>query len=1121
MRQTLLLLTTLSSVALAAGSVRESARSLSVAYDVDVAVVGGTTGAVAAASACARAGASVLLVAPRPYLGEDLAAPLRLWLEPGETPETPLGKRIFAPGASASRASGIASLPFTYRADRDSGGGHRDTPSFSRLRDGSCASAIRESVQYEGPVAIAADLGDEMPLVQEAVAYVFHRADYSLASVSLELSPDGKEWMPAGTARVDAAPQDGPESAGMPVRFPVGRRIRHARFRFANAAGANRVLVGELAFVAPAETRVPDSPRHLTIRPLHLKQTLDEELLDARVRFLFSSYPTEVVRDAEGNLAGVVIANRAGRQAVLAKVVIDATARAAVARLAGAAIPPWPSGPQRFRRVVIGGRPHPKEGIAAVRTVDPSPSFRGKTYPLHEYDLTLDLKADTPAAWAEIEQQARDLTYDPDQQFASDVLWAVPPVSIRAADGGASPCQPEGIDRLFVLGPWAGVSRATAAQWTRADTAIMIGTQIGTTAAKLASGLPKGSRPRVAASDAPAHAPGLDVRETLGGIRPARTYPTILSSPTSLPVLGEYDVVVVGGGTSGAPAAIGAARNGATTLVVEYLHGLGGVGTLGAISKYYHGYRGGFTKEVPEGASWQIETRMEWWRNEIRKPGGEIWFGMVGCGTANEGNRVRGVVVAGPFGRGVVLAKTVIDSTGNADIAAAAGAECVYTDGSDIAVQGTGLPPRELGASYRNTDFTITDETDMVDVTSLFVYAKRKYPENAFDQGQLIDTRERRRIVGEVTLDILDMVNGRTFPDSIVMSKTNYDSHGYTVDPYLAVQMLQARTSVTTWTPYRALLPRNLRGILVTGLGMSVHRDSVPLIRMQPDLQNQGYAVGTAAAMVRDRGGEPRDVDMPALQKHLVAKGILPETTLGAEDSFPLPDADYARAAKELAAKPEALGVLMTDPQRALPPLRAALAETTDPTARVRLATALAMMGDPAGTPDLLRAVAAHETWDKGWNYRSMGQFGNSMSPLDTLLCALGRSGDASAVSVILEKAALLDASMDFSHHRAVALALERLRAPAAAPVLAEILGREGMVGHALTDVRQAIDAHTRTDRSLTALVPRRNALRELYLARALYRCGDHEGLGKRILEAYCDDVRGHFARHAAAVLAE
>ena len=42
-------------------------------------------------------------------------------------------------------------------------------------------------------------------------------------------------------------------------------------------------------------------------------------------------------------------------------------------------------------------------------------------------------------------------------------------------------------------------------------------------------------------------------------------------------------VVVVGGGTSGAPAAIGASRSGARTLLIEYMDELGGVGTAGLV----------------------------------------------------------------------------------------------------------------------------------------------------------------------------------------------------------------------------------------------------------------------------------------------------------------------------------------------------------------------------------------------------------------------------------------------------------------------------------------------------------------------------------------------------------
>jgi hypothetical protein len=47
----------------------------------------------------------------------------------------------------------------------------------------------------------------------------------------------------------------------------------------------------------------------------------------------------------------------------------------------------------------------------------------------------------------------------------------------------------------------------------------------------------------------------------------------------------------------------------------------------------------------------------------------------------------------------------------------------------------------------------------------------------------------------------------------------------------------------------------------------------------------------------------------------------------------------------------------------------------------------------------------------------------------------------------------------------------------------------------------------------------RNAALRELLTARALFRCGDKDGLGEAILREYAADLRGVLARHAAAVL--
>ena len=66
--------------AAAPSAVPESARKIPVADDVDVVVVGGGVSAVSAAKAAARDGAKVFLAAPRPYLGEDLAGTLRVWV---------------------------------------------------------------------------------------------------------------------------------------------------------------------------------------------------------------------------------------------------------------------------------------------------------------------------------------------------------------------------------------------------------------------------------------------------------------------------------------------------------------------------------------------------------------------------------------------------------------------------------------------------------------------------------------------------------------------------------------------------------------------------------------------------------------------------------------------------------------------------------------------------------------------------------------------------------------------------------------------------------------------------------------------------------------------------------
>lgn len=1109
-------------------SVVESARKIPVAYEVDIVVVGGSTAAVAAAVAAADTGAKVFLAAPRAYLGDDTAGTLRLWLEPGQVPVSALAKKLFTERREAIPLSALeAKLPIKYEADKPSAGGHKDKTPPSILTDGLWGSAASESVQYSGDVNITVELQSEAAPTK-AYVMVYHRKDFLVHSVTFYASSDKKSWRQVAVVKNDAPAQESDyNSSALMLSALVEGKPKYLRFLVRNSPGSGRVLVGEIAVVGPAPPgQAAPRPHMAVVRPLHIKRTLDQALLSAGVEYLYGCYATDVLRDRAGQPAGIAMANRAGRQAVVAKVIVDATDRAWVARMAGARFRPFPSGPQTFKRVVVGGQVQAGTNVSA-RQIHP-PFTRGShTYGITEYTLRIPMQDGTYASWAAAEQAARDLTYHPDQQFASDTLFDVPPDSMHGRRRGSGEWRgvehldiqafrPDNVERLFVLGGCADIPRAHAAKLLQPLAFIDMGARVGAAAGTQAKALPPAGDVTLPGSTA-AGSVKAQVREFLAGVRSGQKLPSIAQHERPLPVLGSYDVVVIGGGTSGAPAGIAAARQGARTLVVECLHGLGGVGTLGAISNYYYGNRVGFTKEVPGLRTWGIEQRMEWWRTALRNAGADIWFGALGCGAVVDRGRVVGVVVATPEGRGLVRAKAVVDATGNADIAAAAGAPCMYTDGTDIALQGTGLPPRQLGRNYTNTDFTIVDETDMMDVWHVFVYTKLKAG-NAFDIGQLLDTRERRRIVGDFTISVLDQLNKRTYPDTVVEAYSNFDTHGYTVHPYFTLAAPDTK-GWRTHIPYRALLPKGLDGMLVVGLGISAHRDAVPVIRMQPDIQNGGYAAGVAAAMAAKCGVSPRRIDVRALQQHLVRVGNLPESVLADKDSYPMSPEQIAAAVDAAKDGCRGAAVILAHPTQALPLLRRAHASAETQEHRLAYAQVLAVLGDATGLPALIAHVDAAEDWDAGWRFKAGGQFGSNVSRLDSLIYAMSRTRDRRAVPAIVAKVKRLDADHAFSHHRAAALALEAIADPSAAGPLAELLAKPGLRGHAVTHIDQALE---REKQSLGwgALAPRRNALRELMLARALYLCGDKDGLGKSILDEYSRDLRGHFARHAQAVAA-
>lgn len=866
--------------------------------------------------------------------------------------------------------------------------------------------------------------------------------------------------------------------------------------------------------------------------PTQVKRGLEQALVQAGANYLYMSAPVYLLRDSAGKVAGAVLANRSGYQAVRAKVVVDATERAAAARLTGAAFRPFVPGeyPVRWRVLGVGAAEFPAGAVTELPGVA---KIEDRECRAVEHRLNVLLPDLSPASWARMHTQAATRTWNakqltgadrPDLRLADRLVSRVPQQEWHGAaafDLAATQC---GAEPVFVLGPLADVSDAVAEALARPCNLMALGQRLGQHAAA------------VAAKTAPAAAaPAVDYRglAPVSGVEVCRRdrYFRYAGAPgldldlNRLPVLGNYDVVVVGGGTAGAPAGIAAARAGAKTLIVETLAGLGGVGTEGRICSYYHGNRVGFTAEIgrglaelgqdpkfgPTANSWNPEVRRQWYLREALAAGAEVWFGVLTVAAAVAGNKVSGIVVATPCGYGLLLAKEVVDASGNADVAAAAGAKVVNVEKEHLAVQGTGLSPSIPGRHYTNTDHTFVDDTDVIDVTRAFTLARQKF-RGAFDLSQIVNSRQRQQIVGDYTLDPLDFLAHRSFPDTITTARSNFDSHGFTIHPVFMAKAPD-KESIDAHVPYRCLLPAGLEGVLVTGLGVSCHRDALPVVRMQPDVQNQGYAAGRAAALAALQALPLRGIDIKALQRHLVEIGILAAEVPAQEDSFPLPRVELEKAVAEGLDEYLGLAVIFAHPEPCRELLRQALASATTPERRVRCAHLLGLLRDDAGVAVLAAAVDA-QGWDKGWNYTGMSQFGFSLSPLDSQLVALGRTGNRLAQPALLRKLKSLAPEQEFSHCRALALAFEALPGPAAAPEFARVLAP--LAGNSRSSVQQGL-ANLPDDGCDTS--ERNRELKELYLARGLYACGDHQGLAERVLRAYAQDYHGHYARHARAIL--
>jgi hypothetical protein len=367
--------------------------------------------------------------------------------------------------------------------------------------------------------------------------------------------------------------------------------------------------------------------------------------------------------------------------------------------------------------------------------------------------------------------------------------------------------------------------------------------------------------------------------------------------------------------------------------------------------------------------------------------------------------------------------------------------------------------------------------------------------------------RETRRIVGDCQINELDVNAWRTYADVIGVISCAFDPHGYyTSDASFAGLMIstkKVKADVVLYVPLRACIPAGVEGLYMAGRCFSCTHDVQALARMNPDMLNQGYAIGYAAALCVQNRTSTRGVDLRALQKHLVAVDCLPAENFSeiAREVPTVSAAAWESAAQDPGQRTNLLTLALAG-QNALPALRAAFAKNPTPDA----AKALCLLGDKEGVPLLAQHVkslplppAEAYAWDGFLK----------VPELDGALWCLAIPRDPRATEALVERLAACDASTSFSTLRSLTGALGRLGDPKAAAALAAFLKKPGVQGY----------CNAGTDKAGTQSAQFSKAMIELFAASALYRCGDSEGLGRTVLTRYLDDWRGIFVRYAGHTL--
>lgn len=372
------------------------------------------------------------------------------------------------------------------------------------------------------------------------------------------------------------------------------------------------------------------------------------------------------------------------------------------------------------------------------------------------------------------------------------------------------------------------------------------------------------------------------------------------------------DVVVAGYGTAGALAALAARETGVRVTVVDPLGIPGGTGTAGRIHYYYYGLPGGLQDRLDQLVSersaalgkavhgYHPVAKADVLLRELRNKGVALFSGHTAFGVTMDGRQITGVLTASTDGYHLFPCKVAVDASGNADLAAAAGC------GFELGRKGDGFaqpysytPTRVVEGvlGHHNFDAGWCDPCDTLDYSRAHFEGRRRiWRLGPYDEKRhyctlawMLGVREGRLVQGMAQATCDDFLRGVLPPDTICEGYAHYDNHSLDY----ALESTWARRHVVMFgmfgyliyakVPFGALIPADIKGLLVACRGFSVDHDGHMLLRMQRDIQKIGEICGVAAAQSVQSGILPHKLEVDHLRKQLQERGI---RSVGTRDSI-------------------------------------------------------------------------------------------------------------------------------------------------------------------------------------------------------------------------------------------